>query len=403
MSIRRDLSGYLLSLLPLTLFLPIGFMYAVLGLFLIAWLSVGDFAAKWTRIRELPVLLPIVTGVVIVLLDATFLSAENTRRWSGLVHYLIFIFFLVFVSTAGSDWQQRGQKLFFAGALCGATLFYLAKLNLLPDWHIFKNYLVYAGNKSIALGIFLSVAAPWILYEALIQRDRKRMLMQLAAYAYISCAVLLLATTRTGIVLLILLTFLTFTFSMRSGSRTWFAVAALVLVLVVAWQFGNLAKQRMLLTLDAVHALSQGQSGTGSSNRLQFIDKTSEMIREKPLLGHGIGSWQQQYPVRAQGLETANMSTPHNDYLLYAAELGAVGLLILLWIYSTLMQYAFRVCKDRPLGPLLVLIAIIVGGMFNAILRDWRFGVPMMILLAIALGPTKSKSEQVAVSVGPHE
>lgn len=398
MPIRRDLPSQLLALLPFTLFFPIGVMYVVLGLFLIAWLSVGDLSAKWARIRPLPVLLPILVGLAIVLLDAAFLSAENTRRWSGAVYYLIFIFFLVFVSTEGGDWQRRGQKVFFAGALYGSSVFFLAKLNLLPDWHIFKNYLVYAGNKSIALGIFLSVAAPWILYEALLQRNRKRMLMQLAAYAYISCAVLLLATTRTGIVLLILLTFLTFTFSLRSESRTWFAVAAMALVLIVAWQFGTSAKQRMMGTVEAVQALSQGQSGTGSSNRLQFIDKTSEMIREKPLLGHGIGSWQQQYPVRAQGLETANMSTPHNDYLLYAAELGAVGLLILLWIYSTLIQYAFRVCKDRPLGPLLVLTAIIVGGMFNAILRDWRFGVPMMILLAIAFGPAKAKSEQVAVS-----
>lgn len=403
MSIRRDLDSYLLTLLPLTLFFPIGFMYAVLGLFLLAWLGMGDFASKWKRIRSLPVLLPISVGLAIVLLDAIFLSAENTRRWSGAVHYLIFLFFLVFVSTDGSDWQRRGQKVFFAGALYGASMFFLAKLNLLPDWHIFKNYIFYAGNKSISLGIFLSIAAAWILHEALRQEYRARMLMHLAAYAFIATTVVLLATTRTGILLIVVLSLLVLAFSLRSGPRAWLAAVALACVLMVVWQYGSSAKHRMKETVEAIHALSQGQSGTGSANRLQFIYKTSEMIREKPFMGHGIGSWQQQYPVRAQGLETAQMSTPHNDYLLYAAELGAVGILMLFWIYASFIRSAFRLSKDQFVVPLLVLMAIIVGGAFNAILRDWRFGVPMMILLAMAFGPASSQGNQAATNAELHK
>lgn len=402
MSIRRALVSNLLSLLPLTLFFPIGFMYTVLGLFLIAWLSVGDLRAKWARVSPLPVLLPILVGLAIVLLDAAFLSAENTRRWSGAVHYMIFIFFLVFVSTEGSDWKQRGQKMFFSGALYGASMFFLAKLNLLPDWHIFKNYIAYAGNKSISLGIFLAIAGAWMLNEAIRQEYRVRMLIHLVAFAFIAITVALLATTRTGILLLFLLSLLVLAFSLRSGGRAWFAVLALTCVLIVTWQYGSVTKQRMMLTVEAVQALSQGQSGTGSANRLQFIDKTSEMIREKPLLGHGIGSWQQQYPIRALGLETAQMSTPHNDYLLYAAELGAVGILMLLWIYGTLIRSAFRLPKGQFLVPLLVLVSIIVGGLFNAILRDWRFGVPMMILLAMAFGPATSQGNQAAANAKLH-
>lgn len=402
MYIRRDLVSNLLSLLPLTLFFPIGFMYTVLGLFLIAWLSEGDLRAKWARVRPLPVLLPILVGLAIVLLDAAFLSAENTRRWSGAVHYMIFIFFLVFVSTEGSDWKRRGQKVFFAGALYGASMFFLAKLNLLPDWHIFKNYIAYAGNKSISLGIFLAIAGAWMLNEAIRQKYRVRMLIHLVAFAFIAITVALLATTRTGILLLFLLSLLVLAFSLRSGGRAWFAVVAMTCVLIVTWQYGSVTKQRMMLTVEAVQALSQGQSGTGSANRLQFIDKTSDMIREKPLLGHGIGSWQQQYPIRALGLETAQMSTPHNDYLLYAAELGAVGILMLLWIYGTLIRSAFRLPKGQFLVPLLVLVSIIVGGLFNAILRDWRFGVPMMILLAMAFGPATSQGNQAAANAKLH-
>jgi hypothetical protein len=35
--------------------------------------------------------------------------------------------------------------------------------------------------------------------------------------------------------------------------------------------------------------------------------------------------------------------------------------------------------------PLLMMtVALAIGSMFNAILRDWRFGVPFMLLLAVA-------------------
>jgi hypothetical protein len=36
------------------------------------------------------------------------------------------------------------------------------------------------------------------------------------------------------------------------------------------------------------------------------------------------------------------------------------------------------------LGLFLISVTFFVGSMFNALLRDWRFGMPMMILLAIA-------------------
>jgi len=62
------------------------------------------------------------------------------------------------------------------------------------------------------------------------------------------------------------------------------------------------------------------------------------MISEKPIIGHGVGSWRAQYPDRATGLITAEMSAPHNDYLLYWAELGIPGLMALGWIWITLIR-----------------------------------------------------------------
>ena len=45
------------------------------------------------------------------------------------------------------------------------------------------------------------------------------------------------------------------------------------------------------------------------------------------------------------------------------------------------------------LGLFLISVTFFVGSMFNALLRDWKFGMPMMILLAIAY---RGSSEMVS-------
>ena len=116
------------------------------------------------------------------------------------------------------------------------------------------------------------------------------------------------------------------------------------------------------------------------------------MIAEKPFVGFGIGGWRKEYPVRAQGLETAFMSTPHNDYLLYGSELGVIGLVLLAWIFGALVRESLRVASTKGTALLLVMVALMVSGMFNAMLRDWRFGLPLMLMIAIAYRDSQAMS-----------
>jgi hypothetical protein len=57
----------------------------------------------------------------------------------------------------------------------------------------------------------------------------------------------------------------------------------------------------------------------------------------------------------------------------------------------------------------MVMVALIVSSMFNAMLRDWRFGVPIMLLIAIAYRESRSISPQLdfdqiaSVSAGTNE
>lgn len=371
-------------------------MYVFVIFFLLAWLCSGQFASRWRTVRSSSIFVPIVLLVGMVCADTIFLSADNTHRWSGLVHYQLFIFLLVFISMGGGAWQEQAKMFFYAGALYGASVFYFAHFGIVPEWIIFKNYTNYEGNKSISLGIFLAISAACLLCEALEQSDLYKKSGLLFGYAYITIAVLFFTISRTGILLLFFLSSIVVVRQLVFKQRGQvFALVAVVLV-CTAWQFSTRAHERLQATLQALSAFTHGEVGTGQGNRLQFVKFTGQMILEKPLLGHGVGSWLQQYPQRAQGLETAAMTTPHNDYLLYAAELGITGLLALLAVLTSFLLTARRIGGHRGTLVLLIASALVMGSLFNAMLRDWKFGMPMMILLAMVIaGATKTEPEAV--------
>jgi O-antigen ligase len=177
-------------------------------------------------------------------------------------------------------------------------------------------------------------------------------------------------------------------------------MAAFVSVVIMGIAASNGDGNRRLQGVSAaITALQEGSVATGESNRLQFLRVTGAMIAEKPITGFGIGGWRQEYPVRAEGLETAFMSTPHNDYLLYGSELGVIGLILLAWIFGALVVASLRTKSTKGTALLLVMVELVVSSMFNAMLRDWRFGVPMMLMIAIAYRDSRTVSSQSDVEL----
>ena len=392
MPTRVQLPGIIFSILPITLFLPIGIMYACIVLYFIAWLVAGDLRNKWTEIQRSPIYTANLLLIAIVLLSAVFLSGSNDYRWYGIIHYLVFVFLLLFAAGCEDSSYRRAKLMLFSGTVCAGVVFCFAKIGALPDWTIFSYYHQYAGNKSISIGIFMAIAGAWMLNEAFDAKERRTLLGYLAAYAFTEFVVVQFAVTRTGTLLVYLLSALVILRRVKIDRRS-LAILVITGVVIIGIATSEGAGNRRLQGVgSAITALQEGSPATGESNRLQFLRVTGAMIAEKPILGFGIGGWRQHYPVRAAGMETAFMSTPHNDYLLYGSEMGIVGLILLGLIIVRLLKQAWCAPSKTGNSLLLVMAALIVGSMFNAILRDWRFGVPMMLLLAIAYRETLAPS-----------
>lgn len=394
---RRDLLPQtILSFIPLTLFFPVGIIYAFILFFAISLLYSADFYTKWKTVKANPLFIPIISMSVISCIAAVLLDRPHDIFWSGFAHYQIYIFLLLFISVGRGDWQKRAVRIFFAGAFYASTLYYLNFFGLLPNLGIFANYLQYGGNKSILYAILLAIAAGWMLYEMVSFSNRRWFWLRVLTYLYVVVALLFLANSRTASLIYILLCLFLFFKYLTISWRSVLLVLSLVLVPVGAWLFTSDWSQRVIGTAEDVQAFSQGKKTSDKGIRLEMFSITAKIIAEKPWAGHGIATFPSKYQEHARGLPSEGTHTPHNDYLLYTAEMGFFGLAALLWIWLTQLTVAWKMGGAHGMWLGMLGVAIMVGGMFNAILRDMVFGMPFMVLLAIPLaGVTRNDCARI--------
>lgn len=410
--LRTDLPRHVLSVMPLTLFFPLGWMYAGVLLFLISLAISGNYREKGQAILASPMLAPILSLSLVSCLVAIFLPRPAGEFWPALLHYQTYLFLLLFLCVGAGEWQRRAVVFFLAGALIAASLFYLNFLQMLPVNTMTRSYVIYQGNKSILLGILMAVAAGWTLNRLVESKERRW--VRLLVFAYIAVALLFLTKSRTASLIMVCLCALVPLTRLRLSWRNLAFMAGALLLLWVGLQYAlslpapeqcavrqmqmqhyspaEIMRDRGLCTLHQVRAFAHGQNAGEDGMRAEIYQITGRIAVEKPWTGHGIASWLVEYQARARGLASGTMTTPHNDYLLYATEIGIFGVAALLWIWLSQLRIARKIGGEHGMMLAMLAVTMIIGGMFNAILRDAVFGMAFMILLAIPLAGVRNES-----------
>lgn len=203
-------------------------------------------------------------------------------------------------------------------------------------------------------------------------------------------SIMYLSSGRTGYVVL-LGGFLLYIIFALPKKWSWLGVIAIVLCSLVAFSTSSRVQERYELAISETKLIFEqnrrGELPTFSSigARWYMWMKSLELVQERPILGWGLGShgikWCEKAPepVWCQVGDT----TPHNQFIFFAVELGIVGLALFLFLIYTLCWAAWQGGQYRPL--MMGFIAIfLVDSMVNASLwnsREYNFFILMMCLL----------------------
>lgn len=346
----------------------------LLALLLVCWLASGRWGAKYATSRANPVALASLALFTLLVLGLAWSQGPLQDGLLYLKKYssLLLIPILVTVFTDAQD--RRHGLLAFAAAIALTLLLSLAlAAGALPSGGVITGV---PGNptvfkRHITHNVFMAYGCLLFVQFAHGAKSRNLRLFWAALAGLAAFDVLFLVQGRTGYLVLAALVVLLLLERLR-----WRGLAAAAVVVLVgfagAYEFSDTFRSRISQVESEAEQWRPGvATQTSVGYRLEFSRNTLGIIEQHPWLGVGTGGFAHAYAERVQGTAMQPTYNPHNQYLLITAQLGVVGLALLLLVFVQQWRCAARLPK-RTYSTLArgLVLTYIVFGMFSSPLID---------------------------------
>ena len=167
-----------------------------------------------------------------------------------------------------------------------------------------------------------------------------------------------------------------------------FVLAALMMVLSPRFQ------TRTSQVVKDVISYQQGSVESSQGQRLDYWHRSLLAVQEKPLIGHGVGSWRMNYH-RLGGMQADAPSNPHQQYLLWLVEAGVVGSIFFLGLLFAQYKDAQALpTNDRQALTTITAIAALMG-LMNCPYFGAGMGECLVYLAASLLAIGNDRTKQV--------
>jgi O-antigen ligase len=170
-------------------------------------------------------------------------------------------------------------------------------------------------------------------------------------------------------------------------------IAAIAGALVLP-KYSSVIQQGLSNAQSDLLAYSQGNANSSVGVRLEWYKNSFKLIQEHPMLGHGTGSFKNEY-ARISGIVDGPLSSnnPHNDYIWLSIELGLLGAVLLLGLLLTAAWQGRHLDLAWRLTLYAMLTGMGVATLANSFFTDNITGLAF-ILLACALLNGPKRDEQ---------
>ena len=379
--LRRWLSWVAIAM-SWAIYLPLGAKYATW--LLAATLSVIALTHRDGRVyfwRE-HVALPALLLVGWLGLSGLWSPAPYPLLAAHLGHYALLLAMPLVAAAMPAPAAAAALRHFCAASGVVGLLLLMEPLSLLPPSVLLHSTVDAEGNQRIANSLMLALGVALSLWHATQARQFKPRLAWVGLAALIGLG-LALQDRRTG---LLTLPLILLAWSLAAPIALWrrFVLALLVgMSAVGAWQVSDNVRARFD---EGLRELRQYQSTDHVANswgqRMRMVEVTGEMVAEAPFIGHGLASWRLLWRQRVQaGTQLHDETTPHNEYLLLAQQAGLPAVLLLLWLMAAAAHAAWQ-SGHAGIPSLMIWTSIAAAALGNAVLRDAKFSLPLLMVAA---------------------
>ena len=255
------------------------------------------------------------------------------------------------------------------------------KPDSLSKYVVFSSYL----DQSIMFASMAAVA--WHLRNEKLWPKWMSLLFTAAALAN----VFFLLEGRTGHVVGVLVLSLILMWSVPKRYRI-VAIALTSIILSVTLYIGSIHFKTRLagVVTESQQYFQKTDIKTSAGWRLNAWHRSLQAIAEKPFFGHGVGSWALTVK-RIEGEKgvavfgESNLSNPHQEYLLWGVELGALGLLLFLLLLFSIAKDALQYSEPIKRAIFSVVAVLTVACLFNSAVYDDLIGDYFCITLGLLM------------------
>jgi len=131
-----------------------------------------------------------------------------------------------------------------------------------------------------------------------------------------------------------------------------------------------------------------------TKERLHFAKNTLKLIKQKPWIGYGTGSFKGIYKEQARENQWLTTSNPHNEYINVFFQLGILGLAAILFLFGKLFIMSFRLPILEQRFAQGILVAIGIGSLGNSWLMDFTPGYLFVLFVGICFAAYTDKGQQ---------
>jgi O-antigen ligase len=317
-----------------------------MGLTLIAWLAAGGYKARLNQSHGHWFAYAVVGLFLIICAGSLYSTGSQSDILYQIHKYARLLFILPAITLLQDEkWRERALIAFSASMLLTLALsmisvvwplsFVLGTANGPSNNHfVFKDH--------IAQNLMMSFFAFFLAVKARFTIDAKAKVILFFMAALAALNVLFFVAGRTGF-LSLALNAIVFIFFLGNRKQKIAGILMLVAVVLLTFQFSENFNNRMTLAVTEFKS-QESKELTSVGQRVEFFKKSIQLIKEKPLLGFGTGSYAKEFCRVADSAEwcEAGKFHPHNQFIAFGVQLGAMGILAYLVFIAAAAKLAFQ-------------------------------------------------------------